>query len=235
MVKQDLEAMFNGALSASEDDDDVAKGGHEIKKAKKVVVETAPVEETFHEDVSDNEVEVKDNTYISKNKANDKAKVEEKQPEPQPEPEPIYTYQEPVVADGTPEFIAQIVALSDLYRNFDDKTAELAGKLFETEDEAEALATALVQQVITLDALKSLESVHKATDVDKAFFLVALPDELLQEIGRLVKVFTDKEVKFTDHIQYCRNLEIELRKMNDDFIAETNAILELLTAAQPQK
>ena len=235
MVKQDLEAMFNGALSASEDDDDVSKGSHEIKKTKKVVIETVPVEETSHEDASDNEVEVKDNAYILKNKSTKKVEAEKSSPEPEQEQAPIYTHQDPVIAEGTPEFIAQIVNLSDLYRNFDDKTAELAGKLFETEDEAEALATALVQQVITLDAMKSLESVHKATDVDKAFFLVALPDELLQEIGRLVKIFTDKEVKVTDHIQYCRNLEIELRKMNDDFIAETNSILELLTAAQPKK
>ena len=113
----------------------------------------------------------------------------------------------------------------------------MAQRFFNTDNESEAICLALQQEPITLDALNSFSKVHSAEAVDKAFFLVALPDNLLEEIGRLIEVLTDKDIKasISDHIKYCRNLESELSKMDDDFINETNSILVLLQAAQPNE
>lgn len=133
------------------------------------------------------------------------------------------------------EAIRQIVQLADLFRAFDEGTHEKSELLLGANDEAETIAQALQQSILTLNALTALESVHEASESDGAFFLVSLDDELLLEIGRLIKVFMDVDVEYTDHISYCRSLEAEMRKMDDEFIQQTNTILELLDAAQPKE
>ena len=237
-MSESIEEMMKNALAASESDDEVVK-----EVASTPTNETQKTKNTFHEDDSpQSNTQVKKDSYATvKTETNGSGQDSEGESEEEQTHEQIHTEEQTAEQpqntdeDNTAQFIAKILVMSDIYHGFDDDTNSLISKLFETKDESKILALSLNQDLILTDAFKSLGNVHKASEVDKAFYLVSLPDNILNKIGDLVRIFMGKDIKNTDHIKYCRELEAQLRTMDDKFISRTNSILKLLQAGQKKE
>lgn len=212
----DFDKAFNRAAAAADTDEEVLNG----KKTEEVVdeqVETPVVEETAVETPSEPE-------YTSES-------VEEQEPQVQVQHETEVSY----VTTAEPAFIEQIVNLSDIFRGFDDSTKTMAETFFNTKNSNEVLSEALAQNPITLDAFQGILDVDKAESVDKAFYLVDLQDDLLQEIGRVLEVLDDTTLTFETHNQYCRVLESNISDKDAAFMESLRSFLELLNEAQPKE
>lgn len=239
MANNNIEEMFNAAANAAEADDQTKKKSEPVdtidttnKDVDTIDTGSAETEAIEHEVVTPAPKASEVETYHQENTSTN------------PITEPVNPVEKNTVSSSesksneylnfkaSPKNISQLLSISDLYRGFDEDTKKLAKAFFKTDNESEAISLALQQDIITLDALTALANVHKADDVDKAFFLVSLDDNLLKEIGRLIQVFTDKKIEESDHITYCRDLEKALRDMDDTFIGQTNSLLGVLQAAQ---
>lgn len=210
----DFKKMFEQAAASADTDEEVANGRNREEVAEEV---QEPVVEQEQTQQAEQEV------------------VTETPAAPAPQPQVEHQTEVSYVTTAEPAFIGQIVSLSDIFRGFDESTTAIAETFFNTKDVNEVLSEALSQNPITLDAFQSILDVDKAEGVDKAFLLVDLQDDLLQEIGRVLSILDDDDLPFESHNQYCRVLETNISSKDASFMESVKSFLELLNEAQPRE
>ena len=125
-----------------------------------------------------------------------------------------------------------ILKVADLYRSY-EKADQEAIKLFMSEaDEYELISKILNAPMATRKALVALVEAQSKSQVDRAFFLVGLENELLQDIGKVLEQVADHsfDTPAENKIEYCRRLESTISSLGKDEESKIQAIRDVFVA-----
>lgn len=133
--------------------------------------------------------------------------------------------------------VTAVIHVADAFRRLDSSVKDSVYKFFSTKDEENTIARVLGESKDTRTALLAIVSAQKASDVDRAFFLVSLDDYLLRDMGILINTYTQKKSADLDiinekRIDYCRGLEKAIRGMSQREKTDLSAIQALFYVAK---
>lgn len=128
--------------------------------------------------------------------------------------------------------VAIIVHVLDVYRDLDSDIQKTVQAFFSEEDENRIVTRVLNETNKTREALMAVVSAQKATQVERAFFLVSLNDELLENMGKLMSQYMKAELNIdevtTKKIDYCRSLEKVINSMSEEQRSHLTSLQSLL-------
>lgn len=148
---------------------------------------------------------------------------------------------DPVGAAGghsaiTQDSIAIILHISDAYRNLTESERKVSSQLFNDgkalTEEAEYVYHAMNVDSSIPNVMTTLVSAKQLDDIELAFFLVDLDEELLFSVGSLVEFFTGVEMDETlPKTRYARKLVGAIKEMNDEamnYVTATESVLNVI-------
>lgn len=127
-----------------------------------------------------------------------------------------------------------VLDIADLYRSYDKEYIEVIQQFTDTADEREIIFKIINEDNSTRKALVALVRSQEAEPVDRAFFLVALENKLLHDMGSVINKYDNAEIDLSslnsNRIEYCRELEFAINSLSDEKKDKLGAIQELYTA-----
>lgn len=163
------------------------------------------------------------------------------QPEPQyvPEPPRTYTPKRPNIR-STAEFIGEaskIIRVLDVYRSLSDDVKQVAAQFIYNDNDVDPGDEAtLVVRVIDADDMlsKTMKNLQKSASqnerVQRAFYILRLPDDELRSLGDLVFTLTEIESPdFGDRIRFSQQVEESVNQLDKkiiEYVAATESVLQ---------
>lgn len=177
------------------------------------------------------------------------------EPEPAPEPEPEPTYEpepEPIVAEPVEEprrihiptakdelaKVTQVVNVLNAYRNLNGEEQSAVSQFVTggtvLEEEPAFIVAAINADPMLAKAMTALKEAKELEPVDRAFYVIELPENLIYYLGNLVAVFTEEELdrKQTRSL-YTRSLVRSIEKLDGKAMNYVNSTAAVLEAARP--
>ena len=124
-----------------------------------------------------------------------------------------------------------VLKVSDLYRSYEKENQEAVKTFLSEANESNLILRVLNEPTKTRKALVALVKAQAAEQVERAFFLVALDDELLRDMGEIMinyeKATLDLSKISSSRIEYCRELEHSINLLTDEKRVKIEAIEKL--------
>lgn len=135
------------------------------------------------------------------------------------------------IGNFLPNDISIIVNTSNEFIKLDDDTKEAIKKYFAEKNDNKLLAAILNEPVPKRKAFIAIVNAQGASDVDRAFFLMSLDDNLLDEIGQVLIKYNQSEVDLelikSNKIEYCRSIEKTISSLGPENERHLNALLNI--------
>lgn len=177
--------------------------------------------------------------------------VEEKRAEPAAEvPASRRTVQEVVgtTTSPTPRIIRQteeeqiahakaILDAADEYRKLNAQERGVVAQLITqdaeyTDDAATIAIRAINADELTFSTMAALKTAKSHEPVDRAFYILGLPEDVRTSLGQLCSAFSGTELKGGDTLAFSRELVTEIEKLDSDAIGFVSATEAVLRAAK---
>ena len=124
-----------------------------------------------------------------------------------------------------------VLKVADLYRSYEKENQEAVKTFLSEANESNLILRVLNEPTKTRKALVALVKAQAAEQVERAFFLVALDDELLRDMGEIMinyeKATLDLSKISSSRIEYCRELEHSINLLTDEKRVKIEAIEKL--------
>ena len=124
-----------------------------------------------------------------------------------------------------------VLKVADLYRSYEKGNQEAVKTFLSEANESNLILRVLNEPTKTRKALVALVKAQTAEQVERAFFLVALDDELLRDMGEIMinyeKATLDLSKISSSRIEYCRELEHSINLLTDEKRVKIEAIEKL--------
>ena len=124
-----------------------------------------------------------------------------------------------------------VLKIADLYRSYEKENQEAVKTFLSEANESNLILRVLNEPTKTRKALVALVKAQAAEQVERAFFLVALDDELLRDMGEIMinyeKATLDLSKISSSRIEYCRELEHSINLLTDEKRVKIEAIEKL--------
>ena len=124
-----------------------------------------------------------------------------------------------------------VLKVADLYRSYEKENQEAVKTFLSEANESNLILRVLNEPTKTRKALVALVKAQAAEQVERAFFLVALDDDLLRDMGEIMinyeKATLDLSKISSSRIEYCRELEHSINLLTDEKRVKIEAIEKL--------
>lgn len=124
-----------------------------------------------------------------------------------------------------------VLKVADLYRSYENENQEAVKTFLSEANESNLILRVLNEPTKTRKALVALVKAQAAEQVERAFFLVALDDDLLRDMGEIMinyeKATLDLSKISSSRIEYCRELEHSINSLTDEKRVKIEAIEKL--------
>ena len=124
-----------------------------------------------------------------------------------------------------------VLKVADLYRSYEKENQEAVKTFLSEANESNLILRVLNEPTKTRKALVALVKAQAAEQVERAFFLVALDDDLLRDMGEIMinyeKATLDLSKISSSRIEYCRELEHSINSLTDEKRVKIEAIEKL--------
>ena len=124
-----------------------------------------------------------------------------------------------------------VLKVAALYRSYEKENQEAVKTFLSEANESNLILRVLNEPTKTRKALVALVKAQAAEQVERAFFLVALDDELLRDMGEIMinyeKATLDLSKISSSRIEYCRELEHSINLLTDEKRVKIEAIEKL--------
>ena len=124
-----------------------------------------------------------------------------------------------------------VLKVADLYRSYENENQEAVKTFLSEANESNLILRVLNEPTKTRKALVALVKAQAAEQVERAFFLVALDDDLLRDMGEIMinyeKATLDLSKISSSRIEYCRELEHSINLLTDEKRVKIEAIEKL--------
>ena len=124
-----------------------------------------------------------------------------------------------------------VLSVYNLLTSYQDTELDSVRKFVNETDENAIILKILNEKIETRKALVALVKAQEAEQVDRAFFLVALDNKLLHDMGSIMKTYDDSELDLSkinsSRIEYCRDLEFAINNLTVDMKHKLNLIQQL--------
>lgn len=146
---------------------------------------------------------------------------------------------QPMTTEREIALAQRVIATIDVYRSLSAESRDIVAQLLApaaedlSEDEGTIAIRAIHAEAIQESTQKALIEAKNSSPVDRVFYILGLPKDVLKHLGDLVQAYTSIELPTNGaELQYAKELVGAIEQLTDEPLIYADAMAKVLQAAQ---